>query len=144
MSEKKLKNNIENDDNLTEKANRITKIRDLFCNGNNTEFATKLQSSTNYTSSLCNGQKSIGEKILNKILSVFPDVNRAWLYFGEGDMLVDGGYMIHTNNQHGNNYQGEHVQTNSELIELVKSQQETIHKQTNQIDRLIAMLEQKI
>lgn len=74
------------DDVLTAKSNRISQIRDTLCHGSNVEFAQRLNSSTNYTSSLCNGQKPIGEKILNKILSVFPEVDKVWLFFGDGSM----------------------------------------------------------
>lgn len=145
MQDKKIFSSQEIDQNLIEKSNRISQIRDFFCNGDNTEFALKLQSSTNYTSSLCNGKKPIGEKVLNKILVAFPDVSRSWLYFGEGEMVSGKKFSIRTNNQHGNNYQGEHINSNQEeLINLVKSQQETISKQTSQIDKLISIIEQKL
>ena len=61
-------------------------------------------------------------------------------------MLVsDGRYVINTNEQHGNNYQGDGLAvTSPELYAVLASQQDTIRKQTDQIDRLIAMLEQKM
>lgn len=69
------------------RANRIKEIRKYFCNGNNAEFAMKLGVSKQYSSGLCTAGERILEKTLDKILDVFPEVNRSWLYFGEGEML---------------------------------------------------------
>lgn len=67
---------------------RIAKIRQHFCDGNNILFAEKLGKDTTYTSQLCNGTKTSGKKILELILATFPSVSRGWLYFGEGGMLT--------------------------------------------------------
>lgn len=150
--EKKFSDTAKDGDNLTILSNRIAQIREFFCDGDNTEFAKKMQSSTNYTSSLCNGNKAIGKKILDKILDIFPDVSKVWLYFGEGPMLKGEKYTISTSNQRGNNYQGDNIRiTPIDMNSIIASQQRTIelqqitiNKQADRIDRLITILESKL
>lgn len=71
-------------------SSRIDQIRQYFCNGVNVDFAAKIGKDPTYTSQLCTGTKSIGNKIIEKILETFPEVSKTWLYLGEGDMLVSG------------------------------------------------------
>ena len=66
---------------------KISKIRDAFCNGDNGVFATRLGVSTQYASNICKNGKNVGEKQKQHILDVFPDVSRSWLLAGEGTML---------------------------------------------------------
>lgn len=82
--------------NKTEISQRITEIKTFFCDGNNTQFAAKLGIKEQYASNICNGTKSTGAKLLDKILDTFPEVSRPWLFFGEGDMLTSGGTSEHT------------------------------------------------
>lgn len=74
---------------LSDLPNRIKEIRSNLCKGDNGVFAEKLGKSKQYTSSLCNGNESIGKKITEQILEAFPEVNRTWLILGEGEMLVE-------------------------------------------------------
>ena len=76
-----------NQDKNKEIGRRIAQIRQEFCDGNNITFAAKIGKDPTYTSQLCGGSKSQGKKILELILSVFPEVSRSWLFFGEGEML---------------------------------------------------------
>lgn len=69
---------------------RIKKIRDKFCDGDNTKFAEMLGTSVQYASNICNEGKKVGSKVLDKILNIFPEVNAIWLKMGEGDMLKNG------------------------------------------------------
>lgn len=66
---------------------KISKIRDAFCNGDNGVFATRLGVSTQYASNICKNGKNVGEKQKQHILDVFHDVSRSWLLAGEGTML---------------------------------------------------------
>ena len=75
---------VQNED----KTDRISKIRDTFCEGNSTLFAGKVGISRQQASSICNGSTNAGQKMLEKILDAFPEVNRAWLILGEGSMLT--------------------------------------------------------
>jgi hypothetical protein len=72
-------------------SSRIDQIRQYFCNGVNVDFAAKIGKDPTYTSQLCTGTKSIGNKIIEKILETFPEVSKTWLYLGEGDMLTSDG-----------------------------------------------------
>ena len=67
---------------------RISKIRQDFCDGKNTVFAERIGKDASYASQLCGGAKVPGRGVLEEILTVFPEVSRPWLYFGEGRMLV--------------------------------------------------------
>ncbi|MBQ9417108.1 MAG: helix-turn-helix transcriptional regulator [Bacteroidales bacterium] len=69
-------------------ASRITKIRDYFCNGNNIEFAERMGDHTSNTSAYCNGTKNASLKVLYRIADAFPEVDKTWLVFGEGNMLA--------------------------------------------------------
>ena len=69
---------------------RITQIKTYFCAGNNKKFAERLQTTEQYASNICNGTKSVGSKLLEKILDTFPEVSKSWLLTGEGVMLMDG------------------------------------------------------
>lgn len=66
---------------------RIAQIRQYFCGGNNLDFAERLEKEPTYTSQLCNGTKATGKKVLELILSKFPQVSHTWLLLGEGQML---------------------------------------------------------
>lgn len=68
-------------------AGRIRKIRIHFCDDNNNVFAQKLGVSKQQASCYANGSRNPGPKKLDELLSVFTDVSRSWLYFGEGPML---------------------------------------------------------
>jgi len=66
---------------------RIKIIRDTFCNGDNSEFAQMLGTSKQYASNISNEGKSVGKKVLDKLLTLFPEISAAWLLTGEGSML---------------------------------------------------------
>lgn len=51
-----------------------------------TEFARLMGVSPTYIGAM---RRSISEMRLKKLLEIFPDLNRDWILFGEGDMLID-------------------------------------------------------
>lgn len=129
------------DDVLTAKSNRISQIRDTLCHGSNVEFAQRLNSSTNYTSSLCNGQKPIGEKILNKILSVFPEVDKVWLFFGDGNMLHTDSVVQSTVN--GDNLNNGSIKNTSSPEDAARYDRliSLLEKEHEERSRLLAIIE---
>ena len=62
------------------------------------QFEIKCQMSNGYVSSM---RKGIGQKKLEQVLNVFPDLNREWLLYGEGDMFMifDGSDVSHQKKQ---------------------------------------------
>ena len=74
-------------ENSRKRAVRIQEIREILCNGDNAEFSAKMGFSKQYASGLCTASERITDKTLEKILKVFPEVSRSWLFFGEGEML---------------------------------------------------------
>jgi hypothetical protein len=66
---------------------RIKKVRDEFCDGNNKLFAETLGVSPQYASSITKKGKNVGDKVLSGILEKFPSLNPVWLKMGVGAML---------------------------------------------------------
>ena len=128
---------------------RIDQIRQYFCNGVNIDFADKIGKDPTYTSQLCTGTKSIGNKIIEKILETFPEVSKSWLYLGEGEMLRT---EIQHNEQQNVSIGGDNIvngssKTTSEgllaVMELVMSQQKTIQDLTEQNKMLTRMIAER-
>ncbi|MBR3783982.1 MAG: hypothetical protein IKJ78_05930 [Bacteroidales bacterium] len=139
---------------------RIAEIRQRICDGNNTNFAAKIGKNTTYTSQLCNGSKPAGKKMLEIILEAFPEVRPAWLHLGEGPMMktdeidfsqhsmrkehhsssptVNNGIVVQGDGG-GNTYY-----SNSDLMQIVISQQKTILELTEQNKKLIDVLANKL
>lgn len=153
-----MKKNIEQQSHSGEIWQRIAQIRLQFCNGNNTLFATQIGKKPSYTSQLCNGSKAAGKTILEEILSFFPEVSRAWLYFGEGEMLVEnsgsigivagGGSISNSGTIAGTMNSSSPdldalIHTLSQLSETIHTQSDTLNQQSTQISRLIDLLASK-
>lgn len=62
--------------------------------------------SNGYISSM---RKGFGTDKLNNVLKIFPELNREWLLYGEGEMLNP---KVIQNNQNGDNIQGHSVTVN--------------------------------
>ena len=142
----------ENNENSSKISDRIAKIRVNLCNNNNYLFAAKIDKSIQYASALCTGASKPGKKMMEEILSAFPEVSRAWLFFGEGNMLEadnstqygkigeNTGIIV----QHGGGGDTYNNQINSELMQIVKSQQQTIQELTEQNKILTQIIKEKI
>jgi len=68
---------------------RLAEIRDHLCDSNNKVFAERIGDYPANTSAYCNGLKNANLKVLRKVARAFPQVNKAWLVFGEGEMLAN-------------------------------------------------------
>lgn len=130
----------------TDLSNRITKIRGMFCDGDNRKFSQALGMSEQVASSICTGNKPAGDGTLNKILKAFPRVNKVWLFLGEGEMLKQEPSISSEqikNSAIGNNVSGDIVVTNedlkdkSDIYRLIR----LLENKDRQIDRLISLLE---
>lgn len=94
--------------------------------------------SNGYISSM---RKGFGTDKLNNVLTMFPELNREWLLYGEGEMLNP---KVIQNNQNGDNIQGHSVtvnKTEKNYLEIIKRQSEQLSKSQEQIDRLLSIIE---
>ena len=73
-----------------ELSERLHRVREELCGGSNKEFAERLGVSPQYASAICTGHRSPRRETLERLLEVFPQVRRAWLLQGEGEMLSGG------------------------------------------------------
>lgn len=112
-------------------------------------FELKCGLSTGYVTSM---RKGFGSDKLNNVLTAFPELNRDWLLYGEGEMIK--GNVTQTS--HGDNSpniagNGNNVNSAStidkaldeiaEQRKLVAKSQEQVSKSQEQIDRLLAIIE---
>ena len=67
---------------------KMRMIREKLCDGNNIVFAEKMGVSPEYASNICRF-KTVGGRVLNRVAQAFPEVNKSWLFYGEGEMLVN-------------------------------------------------------
>lgn len=94
--------------------------------------------SNGYISSM---RKGFGTDKLNNVLTMFPELNREWLLYGEGEMLNP---KVIQNNQNGDNIQGHSVtvnKTEKDYLEIIKRQSEQLSKSQEQIDRILSIIE---
>ena len=127
---------------------RILQIRDFFCDGSNRKFAEKIGINEKYISNIAHGGRNASKKVLDKITDVFPEVNKSWLYFGEGSMLKNNNTGDISNNHAGGDILGngavkttpENDTTIAELVAIIKRLTETNKQQSEQITKLIDLL----
>lgn len=97
--------------------------------------------SNGYVSSM---RKGFGNDKLSNVLKMFPELNRNWLIYGEGEMLSNS---IIQNNENGDNIQGNSVTINKQegdYLEIIKSLTSQLTKSQEQMDRLITIIENKL
>lgn len=104
------------------------------------EFCRKCNLSSAFVSNI---SKSISEDKLLSIAEQFPDLNKAWLMLGEGDMTIGG--IANSALQSGN------ITIPLEAWSVIKQQAASLESRDKQIetrdrhiDDLIAMLKQQI
>lgn len=137
---------------------RISEIRDHFCDKNNKKFAEMLGISTSRASNLCNSEPSIGTNIKERILKAFPEVSRAWLYFGDGDMLIhpgsaspsfsdrrnDEGTTKERRNENADQPNGQHVTNEAAVMAQINSSGNNDTNSIGSSDPVIAVLLDRI
>lgn len=67
--------------------NRIKRVMEYYAE-NNTDFAKRIGVDKSNFSKMINGQRPIGESIINKIV-LTTEFRKAWLWEGEGDPLLE-------------------------------------------------------
>lgn len=105
-------------------------------------FEEMCQLSNGYISSM---RKGFGSDKLNNVLNSFPDLNRDWLLYGEGEMLKPS--ISQTSNGDNNTQvSGNKNQVNSSstldrALDEISEQRKLVSKSQEQIDRLLAIIE---
>ena len=100
-------------------------------------FEERCGLSTGYVTSM---RKGFGERKLNNVLKAFPELNRDWLLFGEGEMLKSAPI------RHIHNVKEGAIATqvdNSPVNKLVNEKDLILllQKKDEQIDRLLSIIE---
>lgn len=90
------------------------------------KFEEDCNLSNGYVSSM---RKGFGTDKLNNVLKMYPELNREWLLYGEGQMIGDA---ISYDAPKG---------TEKDYIEIIKTSQDQLCKSQEQIDRLISIIE---
>lgn len=112
-------------------------------------FEERCGLSSGYVTSMRQG---FGSDKLNNVLRAFPELNRDWLLYGEGEMIIGSGSVVQSN-QNGDNINGTHIEVSKtdsgKLVDVILQQsaqltksQEQLSKSQEQIDRLITIIEQ--
>lgn len=117
---------------------RIREIRNYFCNGDNKKFAEMLGKTEAYASALCT-KASVGAKIQDKIIEVFPEVNRAWLAVGEGDMIGQNVRLTRVNIS-ADEVANERIVAAINETDSISRLISVVERQQSQIDELVGML----
>jgi hypothetical protein len=97
---------------------------------------------------VANMRKSIGTDKLSNVLKAFPDLNRDWLLYGEGEMLKP---TFTQNAQGSENFTQNgnvtvHSDNNEALVKVLDelaAQRRMNEKSQEQIDRLISIIEKQ-
>jgi hypothetical protein len=107
-------------------------------------FEDRCGLSTGYVTSM---RKGYGVDKLNNVLNAFPELNRDWLLYGEGEMLR----ATYTQNvdksknftQTGNVMIGNSDTALLKALDEISEQRKMVQKAQEQIDRLITIIEKK-
>lgn len=126
---------------------KLERIRHFiaFTGLNPSAFSTKIGYNQSNLSKILNEKRDINSNLENAICNAFPELNRKWLLFGEGEMLNHS----HSITQHQNGGSGNSQSVTlghydvSRFLDELSAQRRITEKAQEQIDRLITLLENK-
>lgn len=105
-------------------------------------FEVKCGLSTGYVTSM---RKGFGMDKLNNVLKAYPELNRDWLLYGEGEMLkASVNQTAHGDNNTQVAGNANHVTNNSAIekaLSEISEQRKLVSKSQEQIDRLLSIIE---
>ncbi len=109
-------------------------------------FEQKCGLSTGYVTSM---RKGFGSDKLSNVLTAFPDLNRDWLLYGEGDMLKGNVTQNgnHTQNANGNGITqtvsstANETSLINEIAEMRKLVQEQVRNNQDQFNRFMTIID---
>ena len=92
-------------------------------------------------------KNTVGKRALGDIQRAFPDLNANWLLTGEGEMLIDPMPQGIIQHQNGGTSNSQSVMLGhsdiGRLLDEISAQRRMTEKAQEQIDKLIALLENK-
>ena len=105
-------------------------------------FEEQCNLSTGYVTSM---RKGYGSEKLSNVLKAFPELNREWLLYGEGEMLNGG--IVQEVQGDGNTSvagNGNNVNTAEVLVKAlaeIEEHRKLLSKKDEQIDRLLSVID---
>lgn len=81
--------------------NRVKKMMD-FLKMSETSFSSSIGMGQRAFNYYMKGERKFSLEVVDKILSVYPEISSEWLLRGEGEMLKNSGTMIGSNQGDGN------------------------------------------
>lgn len=102
-------------------------------------FEKKCGLSSGYVTSM---RKGFGSEKLNNVLSAFPELNRDWLIFGEGEMLLS--HIGHTQTGSANKIEHSPINIGSGTeLEQLKKENELLKERLKDKEEIIKLLKSK-
>lgn len=80
----------------------------------------------------------ISNKMLDEILTAYPEINKVWLLTGEGEMLLSNNPKI------CNEEKSDNITLSREVFDLIKNQAEAILSQQKTIENLASKVKESI
>lgn len=91
------------------------------------------------------GKSDIGYKSIEKILKTYQDINREWLLYGQGEMLLIGSIEAHASGNSNVVIGSGKISTNDDVkLAVLESENEMLRAQLDDRDRQIEFLKSLI
>ena len=91
------------------------------------------------------GKSDIGYKSIENILKTYQDINREWLLYGQGEMLLIGSIEAHASGNSNVVIGSGKISTNDDVkLAVLKSENEMLRAQLDDKDRQIEFLKSLI
>lgn len=133
MARKKIEEGSVEEQIKAELSDRISQIRQTFCEDNNREFSELINVNEQALSQICSGKRNAGLEIVQKILDNLPEIDANWLLRGKGNMTIDrSGKSVSVQDSPQATISNGDMAINAptELLNLLTSQQDTIKRLT--------------
>lgn len=126
----------------------VSKIKEKY-GVNSAEFARIIGKNPTYVNDIKKGKtRRISDDVAGKIIEHWPELSKTWILTGVGDMKTSNIGDIHDNNVGGdllgNGATKVDGKDNSELWEVIRSQQKTIQELTEQNKMLTQIIANKL
>lgn len=99
------------------------------------QFETKCGLSNGYVNNI---RKGISITSLDRILRNYPEIRRDWLVYEEGDMFYDNKSVFNDDPESYETTQTDTKIEDNRMLEIIKSQQNTIDRLTKIIENIVS------